>query len=178
MNNWTHNIISRAAGQVVTLQSVKDNLDITTAEFDTLLQEHIDAAVSWVESHISRFLLPTVVDVFTDTLSLPLRLPFAPIITFTSLTVAGELITPRLVAGSLLLPPSGEGWPYVLKEAGVIEVRYEAGYANAASIPAVVKQAVRLVAGIFYDKPEAKVAEGDWEAVRNLLAPPIRVMSL
>lgn len=169
MDNWTHSIVSRAVGEVVSLASVKNNLDITTNEFDSLLADHIAAAIGYVEDYTSRFLLPTVVQVFTDRLAIPLRLPFAPIVEFTSMTVAGEPFIPRVAALDSLLPPLGQRWPYLATEIGAVSVTYSAGYALG-QVPEVIKQAVKIVVGIYYDKPEARAAAGEWDAVHNLLA--------
>lgn len=71
---------------------------------------------------------------------------------------------PRGLRGRLSLPFAGT-WPVVLPQAGCVSIRFEAGYADAAHVPALLKQAMRLDLGTFYLNRESVLTNAREQAI-------------
>ena len=69
----------------------------------------------------------------------------------------------------------GKEWPDTYADAGAVVVTYAAGYADAASVPDPIKQAIRFLVGHFYENREAvnvgNIITATPMAVESLLGP-------
>lgn len=176
--NWEHAIIAREDAEVVSLEDAKRDLDVTFNDDDDLIRAHVAAASNWVEQYTNRFLSPTTVELYADRFTMPLRLPFAPFRSLSSLTAGGVALAPRTLAGEAasILPAAGSAWPRVARELGSVTVRYVVGY-EAGKVPPVFAQAIKLITAIFYDKVDGSDLKVQWAAAENLLS-GFRVRSL
>lgn len=52
-----------------------------------------------------------------------------------------------------IVPAANRAWPATLTQANVVEVIYTAGYPDAASVPAAIKQWIKVVMRELYDNP-------------------------
>lgn len=59
---------------------------------------------------------------------------------------------------AILTPALGTGWPATAAVPGAVTIRYQAGYSDAAAVPAAFKQAMLLLIGHWYENREATVA--------------------
>lgn len=168
---WTHQILATADPEtIVTVEAIKADLDITFDDDNDLVAAHRSAAIRWVENYTNRFLGLTTVHFYSDRIPSPFHLPFSPVQSVTSLSVAGSVIEgPSSTPGEpwALAPPTGQVWPFFVGQPGAVQVEFVAGY-PVGEVPAEAVQAVKLVCGIFYDRPDKP--EADWESVRNLLS--------
>lgn len=179
---WTHDIVTPGdPTDVITLDSIKADLDITFDDDDAQLIEHRSSAIDYIERHTNRFLSPTVVDIFLDcfgSTNKMLVMPFAPLQAFTSMDVVGSSYTPRLISGEFLrlLPVLGQPWPTVATEMGSIKVRATFGYATG-SVPGGIIAAIKALVRMYYDRPEAASLKVDMDALESALR-PYRVRSI
>jgi hypothetical protein len=177
---WTHNVVTPGdPASVIDLASIKADLDVTFNDDDDQLEEHRASAIDFIERHTNRFLSPTVVDIYLDCFGgSMLTLPFAPLQSFSTMTVAGSPYTPRTIPGDVLrlLPVTGQQWPSVATELGVVVVRATFGYATG-MVPAGLLAAIKALVRTYYDRPEGASLKADSEAIENALR-PYRVRSL
>lgn len=150
---------------LITLAEAKAHLRVDSAEEDTLIAAKIVAAQEWVEDYtglvLSRRPVTENVGSFTPVIKLrawPIDANQPVTVAFRSVdgseyTIAGS----ELRAGSrpgLLYPAAGTQWPLQATATGSVEVTFTAGYADAASIPQILKQAALVMLTAFYDDRE------------------------
>lgn len=172
-------VTNRVDAEVVTLDDVKSDLDVTHSEHDVTIGDHIVAAIDWVETHTNLYLQPVTILLHTGSLTgRLLRLPGSPIRSVTSILVDGAAVegfTTIDGASYTVLPPEGSSWPFSLSIAGT-KVIYEAGYAEG-TVPAGLKAIIKEIVSIFYDKPTGPELTSQWNAVERALT-PYRVRTL
>lgn len=169
----TLTVISRDPAAIIALEDMKRDLDVTFNDDDTLIQGHIDQAVSWIEERTNRFLQPVVVEMVTGQLKPQLLLPYAPIRSVLSIAVDGVAVAGfRGLGGSpyTVLPPLSQSWPFTATGLGGSIIRFEAGYA-AGEVPSGLMAAVKAVASIYYDKPSGAELTAQWDAAERALQP-------
>jgi uncharacterized phiE125 gp8 family phage protein len=91
------------------------------------------------------------------------RPPVRSIVSVTYLDPQGatQTINPSLytlddwLPGGWVLPAAGYTWPVTADAANAVRVRFEAGYATAADVPAAIKRWVHLQVGAAYRNSEA-----------------------
>lgn len=191
-------LISGPAGEPITLAEAKAHLRVTTDADDTLISLWIAAAREQVEGLTGRALLPQTWELRIDRFPgwrRSVELPIAPLLAVQSIAysaVDGTLLTvdasgydvlrsggPRAMPGRILLMP-GALWPVArARDMQAVRITYQAGYADAASVPAALRSAVLLLLGELYESREASIptrgaspqALSDNPAVRRLLDP-------
>lgn len=167
--NWILQRTVAPTAALVTLDEAKAQCRIRHSSQDTLLAGIILAAVDHVERIGNIALLPQTWKVFYD--SFPaggyLQLPRGPVISVTHLKYTNSAGTQttwdsgnyvlnlqrrpaRLTTGYTITYPSA-----ILQPGLPIEVQFVAGYANAAAVPASIKQAVLLLIDHWYQNPSA-----------------------
>jgi uncharacterized phiE125 gp8 family phage protein len=181
IGTWT--LSTPPAAEPVTLAEIKEHLRIDGTAEDNLLTLYARMAREAVEAETWRALMPQ-----TWTLYLPgwpsngvITLPRPPLRSVTSVTYTSDAgVTATLPAtsyrvdtasepGRIVLAP-GESWPTVALDSGnPIAVTFEAGYANANSVPWIAKAAILLHVGDLYLNREATGAPVE-------LSPTIRRM--
>lgn len=159
---------------------------------DALIAGMLSAAREAVENYTGRALMPQ-----TWQMRLPkfpadqgaIRVPIAPLISVSELRIVDttgaetvlsasayqvEAPTGPQAAPGRILPAAGAAWPATQADTlGAVRVTFQAGYANAAAVPAAIKSAVLLVLGELYEQREASAvrAPADIPAVARLMAP-------
>ena len=169
-------LVTAPATEPVTLSEAKAQVRVTTADDDTLLTNLIPAARQRVEDITGRSLITTVWDLVLSRWPCDgvIWFPQAPLVTVDAVTYtdqAGSSQTwaaanyvvsapsgPRAQAGSLRLV-YGASFPIVLGQPDVISIRFTAGYGNASSVPAPLKQAMLLLIGDWYENREDEVVD-------------------
>lgn len=191
-------LISGPEEEPITLSDAKSHLRVTTDADDTLISLWIAAAREQVEGLTGRALLPQTWELRIDRFPgwrRAVELPIAPLLAVQSIAYSaadGTLTTvdasgydvlqsggPRAMPGRVLLSPAAL-WPIArARDAQAVRITYQAGYADAASVPAALRSAVLLLLGELYESREASVptrgaapqALSDNPAVRRLLDP-------
>jgi uncharacterized phiE125 gp8 family phage protein len=163
-----------------------------------LLAIYLSAAREAVEQATGRALMPQTWQVRLSEFPEAgghIELPFPPIISVTSVAIINPEGDAETLAGveyqvsapsgpaagpARLYPAADAEWPDTLADTqGAVVVTYQAGYANAAAVPAALRAAVMLVAGDLYENREASAVRvpGDIPAVKRLMD-PFRVWTL
>ncbi len=170
-------LIAKPATQPVILQDVKTHLRVDHADDDTLITGYIDAAIDWLDGfdgYLGR-------GIILQDWALPL---FSTDVTvFPIFPDAHELTIQRESAGSwspvvgTSIVPQPDGW---IRLSGLpsdmsgVALTMKTGWADAAAVPAAIKQAIMLLVGQWYELREAIGTGIGGEppySVRALLAP-------
>lgn len=163
--------VTAPAVEPISLDEAKLHLRVDIDAEDTPIGGWITAARLSAEKFLNRALVTQTFDLFLD--SWPagkvIRLPRPPLqsVTFIKYT-DDEGNESTLPAGQYLVDTAGEpgqvvlknshSWPSVdLREVNGIQVRFVAGYGNAAAVPANYKTAMYLWLGDFYENRENTV---------------------
>lgn len=184
-------LITAPASEPVSSADAQEHLRAPTNGPDAaLISAYLQAAREAVENHTGRALMPQ-----TWELRLPefpvgaITLPVPPVMSVVSLrytSAAGadtlmdtaayqvEASSGPTAQPALLWPAVGTVWPVTrLDDRAAVRVRFQAGYTNAAAVPAALRAAILLVLGELYENREASAAKplSEIPAVRRLLDP-------
>lgn len=184
-------LITAPTAEPITLQEAKDHLRVDSTDDDALISAIIEAARQHLDGRdgiLSRALMPQTwdysIDRFPDGDTIPL--PLAPAQSITSVKyVDGNGVTQTMSASDYALSadlewsPSvrlgyNKTWPSTRDTYDAVTVRFVAGYASAAVVPAPLKAAILLLIGHLYENREATAPAQVHEVpltVKNLIAP-------
>ena len=157
---------------VISVQAVKDHLNIEHDDKDALIAEYIDAATAMVEDEAEIALLTQTYTLTLDcfpawTIELR-RLPVQSITSVVYLDDAGASTTLsaslyRLAASSKparLTPAYGQVWPTTYPVADAVVITFVAGATTVPLVHADAKQAIRFLVAHWWRGREAVVATG------------------
>lgn len=162
-----YRIIIPPADEPITLGEAKAHLRVFVADDDALILGYVKAARCALEARLNRVLMPQVVEAAVyqvgDTV-FPV-LPARGVISISYTDTAGVVqpLDPSyyVFAGysepPWLGPSFGSTWPAAQTGTPYV-IRYEAGYEDADSVPAALKQWILLALGAFYEQRSAVVA--------------------
>lgn len=187
-------LVTAPATTPVSLTEAKAQLDISYTDKDDLITALIAAAVSYLDGWtgiLGRCLITQVWRQDFDCIDRVLRLPLFPVIGLGSVKYddANE-VEQTVSAGSYDLLADDLGFYVQFKNAYVtpvidtnnppsVRVAYSAGYADAASVPQAIKQAMLLLIRHWFDNPTAvnvgTIVTPMPMAVEALLAPYRRI---
>jgi uncharacterized phiE125 gp8 family phage protein len=154
-----------------------------------LIEAYLQAAREAVERHTGRALMTQTWEVRFPEFAEYLVLPVPPVVSVTSVRYMTPDGVDTLMASSLyqtelptgptaqtgrIWPAPGEVWPTTRRnDRAAVTVRFQAGYASAATVPAALRSALLLVLGELYENREASVVKAPVEgpAIRRLLDP-------
>lgn len=164
----------------VDLVSVKAHLRIDLGDEDALISSYISAATRACEEATRRQFMPATwrltLDAFPDgdlnsvispaVEGLDIIIPRPPLVSVTSITykdVSGNAQTLASTFYKVLTDDEpgrialayNKDWPDTYDEPASIVVTCVTGYADAASVPEPIKQAIRFLAGHFYENRES-----------------------
>lgn len=149
----------------ISTAEAKKHLRVDSSTDDTLIAGNIVAAREWVEDYTGLVLARREVTESLSSFRAQTKLRAWPIaanlpvtIVYRDTTGAEQTIaTANLRAASrpgLIYPALGTRWPHADTVTGSIDVTFTAGYADAASIPQVLKQAMLVMLTAFYEDRE------------------------
>jgi len=157
-------LLSPAAGEPITLSELKDHLHITHNDEDVAINGYLVAAVRAIEARAGVAMLAqswrlTLDEVPEETVFLP-RSPAVSIQAVTIIDNDGvpqpvALETYEFAAGAPGRLRRAALWPRPGVAVAGVAIDFTAGYADAASVPGPLKQAVRILAAYFYEAREA-----------------------
>lgn len=167
-------LITPATALAVSLADAKVHLRIDadqTAE-DTLVTALILAATEAAEQATQRAIMQQVWEITLDAFPTAFTLPRVPVVSVTSIkyydlagvqqTLSSALYT--LDTGNEYGPASvapvyGGIWPAARDQLNTVTLRFAAGYADAASVPASIAAWIKLMVGSMYENREGERIE-------------------
>jgi len=153
----------------VTLTEAKAHCRIDTTADDTLVSSLITAARLWCESRLGQQIMPATYRCKIDGFcSHAVELPYPPLTTVSSITYVDTAGTTQTLSSALytvdtdskpgrISPVYAEVWPLTRDQLQAVTITYTAGYASAAAVPQVIKQAILLLVGHWYENREASL---------------------
>lgn len=159
-------VITAPSAEPITLAQVKMNLRIVLDDEDDDIERMIVTARQMAEGRLNRALMPQVLEFAADQFCAQIKVPRPPLRALTSVKyIDSDGVEQTLDPAGYLLddyvdPPTiaaayGSPWPATRARGAAVKVRYDAGYADAASIPAPIIQWMHLAIGSMYENREA-----------------------
>lgn len=185
-------LITAPTSEPVTVAEAKTHCRVTSSADDAYFSGFlIPQARQTAEQELRRALLPQTWEVTKDTWPDAIRLDNAPLIAVTSVkyleAVAGVLTTLSTASyvvdsdsePAYVQPAYGYDWPDLWPEINAVRVRYQCGYADAASVPAAIKQWILCMIEHYYRNRSA-MTEDKMVALPFLggLLDPFRIYAL
>ncbi|MGD9644423.1 MAG: hypothetical protein AB7U73_01850 [Pirellulales bacterium] len=154
--------------QAVDLAGFKRHHGIDIPDLDLTLLEYIDAATEWCERYQCRALRQSTWAAVYDCFPADgvFYLPMPPLIAVSSITyldAAGvsQTLDADVYTVDAISEPGrvalayGQSWPTTLAQIAAVTITYTAGYTSATLIPAMTRQAIRLLVSHSYENKEA-----------------------
>lgn len=165
-------LIIPPAMEPITPQEAKSHLRIDGNDDDMLISSLIAAAREYCETFQNRAYITQTWEMTLDSFpQMPLKLPKPPLQSVDSIKyinqdgietvfdAANYVVDTDSEPGRIALAP-GVSWPNVtLKPIGGVKIRFTAGYGDASAVPKMVKQAILLLVGHWYENREAVLTE-------------------
>lgn len=163
-------VITAPTAEPITLAEAKANLRVFGADDDADITRMIRAARQMAEERLNRALMPQVLAFGADAFCGSLRVPRPPLRQLDSITYVDVDGVNQVLPGSAYLvdgfvdPPMisaayGTPWPTTRAQASAVVVQYQAGYADAASVPEPIRQWMLLAINAFYEHRSAIATE-------------------
>lgn len=159
-------VITPPEAEPLTLEEVKANLRIVNPDEDADIGRMIRAARQMAEERLNRALMPQVLAFGADAFCASMKVPRPPLIEIDSLKYTDSDGTEQTLPDTDYLvdgfaePPTisaapGTSWPATRAQSGAVVVQYQAGYADAASVPEPIRQWMLLSIGAMYENRTA-----------------------
>lgn len=167
-------VITPPTSEPITLAEAKANLRVVFDDEDADIERMIRAARQMAEERLNRALMPQTLAFAADGLYGALKVPRPPLrqldsITYVDSDGAQQILASGYWVDGFTEPPMisaayGTPWPSARAQAGAVVVQYQAGYADAASVPEPIRQWMLLAIGAFYEH-RSMVNEGQTYAL-------------
>lgn len=165
----SHKVIVQPAAEPITLQEAKRHLRVVFDDEDTQIEAMIVAARQMAEERLNRALMPQTIAFTADSFGKEVALPRPPLrtlggVSYIDVDGAVQTMDPaNYVVDTFRDPPRvvvpyGTTWPTTRNQSGAVTVTYEAGYADAESVPAPIKHWMLLAIGAMYEHRESMTA--------------------
>lgn len=175
-------LVTAPAAEPISASEAKAHLRVTHSNDDTLISALITAARLYCEAYTHRALVTQTWDWFLDAFpcgEIDVPYPLLQSITWVKYTdpdgvlqtLDAALYQVTLNAEPARLAPAyGQAWPVARTQIDAVNVRFVAGYGNAAAVPEIIKVAIKLyVEAQYYRDP--RTMESLLAAVDNVLRP-------
>lgn len=170
-------LITAPTTEPVTLTEAKAHLYVTHADDDTLIGAYIAAAREDAEHRLGRLLITQTWELslgaFPSVIVMPVPIASVVSVKYTDpdgaeQTLAAASYQADTVASpGAIAPAYGYSWPATREQYNAVKVRYTAGYATAADVPATIKAWILLRVGGLYENREAFVVGTIFQAPRD-----------
>jgi uncharacterized phiE125 gp8 family phage protein len=167
MRPYSFTTITAPATEPISLVTAKAHLRVEIDDDDTLITSLIKSARQYAETYCKRKMITQTVEAkypAWPTGTGGFWLPSPPLISVTGVYYYDENGTEQTLSGAVygldtssepgqvFLDPS-QAWPSIQSGRELpIRVRYVAGYADAASVPDSIKEAILLMVGLWYSQ--------------------------
>ena len=177
-------VVTEPTVEPITLAELKEHLRIDGVEQDAYLTALITSARQRVERYLNRALITQTLRLTLDKAGERIELPRAPLLTISNIKVYGDTNVESTVSADIYFAnldtepglvqlKTSSVWPYH-RESASFKVNYTAGYgATAASVPAVIRHGVKMLAGKMYEHRGDEADEEQFtfsRDIRSLLA--------
>lgn len=193
--NWATSQTSAPALEPVSSTEAELWCRVDVSDDDTIFTDIITAARVYVENFTRRQLITATWALYLDQFYKPLKLPYPPLQSISSITYVDTAGTTQTLAASQyqvdaktqpgrLTEAYGVTWPSTRDDTyNAVTITYVAGYGTAAtSVPLPIKQAMRILIASMYETMRttgitgtqlqtAKLSAGEANAVDSLLWP-------
>lgn len=168
----------------ISLEQAKLHLRADSADDDALIGALIVAARQLAENNMRRAIMPQTWRLSLDAFPVAgIVLPRPPLISVTSVSYLDAAGDRQIMADTayrvqtsaleaVIRPLYGSAWPATRRDAESVQVEYRAGYADAAAVPAAIKQWLLLCIGTWYANRESaasgkleEIPRGHWDAL-------------
>jgi uncharacterized phiE125 gp8 family phage protein len=170
----TTRLITPPATEPVTTAEAKLHCKVDHEEENALVDGYIGAARAQCEHILGRSIMPQTWELVLDSFPLDgdIELLNPTIISITSIKYidanTGTEVTLAVNQYALdkdnepgwVMPAAGVTWPATADVANAVRIRYQAGYADAASVPESIKSWIKLAVGVWYKNREAGIEAG------------------
>lgn len=173
-NQWSLTQTVPPVLEPITVEDLKLHSRVYINDEDQVVLAYIRSARTWCETYLQKQILPATYALRLDQFpSWTLKLPMPPITAITSITYLDTQGVQQTLSSSLYVadihsspgrvtPAYSQIWPITRMQINAVTITYTAGYADAASVPATIKQAIRLLTTHCYehrsDTEEVKLA--------------------
>ena len=151
----------------VSLSEMKAHLRVDHGHEDGRILQLIEAAREMVEADAEVSLCPQTLTIYMDCFpcwEIPLRRP--PVNSITSISYVDSDGTTQTLASTeyrfdpygkpaRLTPAYGEVWPVTRDVTNAVTIVAAAGHSSVSAVPALAKQAIKLLVAHWYENPEA-----------------------
>lgn len=171
-------IITQPSSEPITLAEAKDHLRVVVVDEDSYITALIVAARMMIEQRTGRAMMPQRWKIGMDAFCAVTRLPGAPLAATPGLlikyfdvdnveqTVNNTVYTlNKYVEPAEVTLAQSQSWPAFTSVAGGVTMEYDVGYANAAAVPAPLKQWMLLAIGALYENREQVYAGAETYAL-------------
>lgn len=149
----------------VTLAEAKAQCSLDTSDFDALLERYIQGAREFVEADTDLRLMPQTLVMRLDKFPSEILIPVAPVSAISGITYydkAGvvQTLSTDVYRADIYSAPAritlatSQSWPVPEIRPNAVAVTLTAGYASAAMVPAVAKQAILLIVADWWKNRE------------------------
>ena len=164
----TYQVITQASTYPVSLTEAKSHLKVDTSADDTYIESIIKAATQLSEEYTNRFFIDTVIEQYASS--------FAELQTLFKSKVSAvahvkyydsdnslQTLSASVYDTQLNYEPSqiqladGQSFPTITKRNDAVVARYTVGYGTASDVPEIIKQAILLTIGNFYQNRNSVV---------------------
>jgi len=162
-------LITAATVLPVSLVEAVEHLRVDVSTDDAMITSMIWAAVAGAEHTTGRALTAQTWEVTLDAFPAVIELTRTPVQSITSVTYIDSAGVSTVLSDTLyaldnkddfgfahVVPVYAGEWPATRDEINSVAVRYVAGYADAASVPAAIKSWILLQVGAMYENREAE----------------------
>lgn len=165
-------LITAPTALPVSLEEAKAHLRIDHADEDTLLLALIETATAGAEHETGRALMAQTLEIALDAFPAAIEMTRTPVQSITSITYANSEGAQTVLSNvfyaldaadefgwAYVVPAYDGAWPETRDEINAVKVRYVAGYASAAEVPAAIKSWILLQVGALYENRESEAVK-------------------
>jgi uncharacterized phiE125 gp8 family phage protein len=162
-------LITAPVAEPITLAEAKAHLRVDGLDDDAYITALIVSAREGAEHITGRALMPQTLELALDSFAERIKLPKPPFVAIVSVKYLDESGILQTIAAedylldehsepAALMPAYDTCWPTTRCQANAVLIRYQAGYADAASVPQMIKNWMLLRIGMLYERRESVIA--------------------
>jgi len=157
-----YKVVTPPSTYPISLSEAKLHLRVSSTEEENRITALIKSATDWVEAYLRRQLITSTWDLFLDDFSDVIYIEKSPVTTLSTIKYYDgsnvlQTLSSSYYNADLDSEPSrvqeayGYTWPTVYDRFNAVQIRFIAGYANAASVPDTIKDGIYLLITHLFD---------------------------